>query len=367
MKKEKEITLSIPKDMDLDTLTELNLIAKRGMKNPKEEVKAQAVDSAKEQRKESLIKMGEDRSQKNVLAQMVRAAVSGSTENRSLSLSGNNVTADRVTPIIEELRPELVLAQAGVDVIDGSGVDKVILPYQSANPTASWLAENATLADSEPTFTAVEAGKKAVGCLVKVSRQLLSAGNNIDNYIQSAIVRQVAHAIEEAAFADANVTNAFDALVSTSGATDIVSSATNGTTIDSFDEIADLKKTLRENNVSNNISYFMAPSIEAGYGKLKDSENRPLVPPPYTFNDFTERAYVTSAIPTNITKGTGTNLSNILALDPRDVKMVMTESVQLQLVERYADALQIGLLAYSFIDLKVLRSDSIALARGVKF
>ena len=38
MKKEKEITLSIPKDMDLDTLTELNLIAKRGMKNPKEEV-----------------------------------------------------------------------------------------------------------------------------------------------------------------------------------------------------------------------------------------------------------------------------------------------------------------------------------------
>ena len=136
--------------MDLDTLTELNLI-ERGMKNPKEEVKAQAVDSAKEQRKESLIKMGEDRSQKNVLAQMVRAAVSGSTENRALSLSGNNVTADRVTPIIEELRPELVLAQAGVDVIDGSGVDKVILPYQSANPQRiGWQKMQRSLTRNQP-------------------------------------------------------------------------------------------------------------------------------------------------------------------------------------------------------------------------
>ena len=88
-------------------------------------------------------------------------------QKTALSLSGNNVTNDRVQPIIDELRPELVLANAGVDVIDGSGVDKVILPYQSANPTASWLAENATLADSEPTFTAVEAGKKAVGCWLK--------------------------------------------------------------------------------------------------------------------------------------------------------------------------------------------------------
>ena len=365
--KEKEMTLTLPNKMDEETLNELNLIASRSMKNAKKETVDIAVDMAKEERKAELIQLGEDRSQKNVLAQMVRAAVSGRTENRSLSLSGNNVTNDNVRPIIEELRPELVLAQAGVDVIDGSGVDKVILPYQSANPTASWLAENATLSDSEPTFTAIEAGKKAVGCLVKVSRQLLSAGNNIDSYIQSAIVRQVAHAIEEAAFADADVTNAFGALVETSGATDIVSSSTNGKTINSFDEIADLKKTLRENNVSGPISYFMAPSIEAGYGKLKDSENRNLVPPPYIFNDFIERGFVTSAIPTNITKGSGTNLSNLIALDPRDVKMVMTESVQIQLVERYADALQVGFLAYAFVDLKVLRSDSLALARGVKF
>ena len=39
----------------------------------------------REERKGSLIQMGEDRSQKNVLAQMVRAAVSGRTD-RALSL-----------------------------------------------------------------------------------------------------------------------------------------------------------------------------------------------------------------------------------------------------------------------------------------
>ena len=58
--------------------------------------------------------------------------------------------------------------------------------------------------------------------------------------------------------------------------------------------------------------------------------------------------------------------SNILA-QKGNIKMVMTESVQIQLVERYADALQVGFLAYAFVDLKVLRSDSLALARGVKF
>ena len=137
---------------------------------------------AREERKSELIQMGEDRSRKNPLSQMARALVSGRNENRNFNLSGNTVTADNVQPIAESLKPSMVLAQSGVQVDDFNGYGDLVYPIETTAPTASYVAEGSGPSASDPTVTPYTAETHTATALVKVSRQLLASGNNVDDF-----------------------------------------------------------------------------------------------------------------------------------------------------------------------------------------
>jgi HK97 family phage major capsid protein len=200
---------------------------------------------------------------------------------------------------------------------------------------------------------------------VKVSRQLLASGNNVDEYIERSISNQVGLQMESAFFANANVTNAPNALAAVSGVTDIISD-TNGRTLTNYDELVDLKKTLRNANASGKVNFYMSPNIMGGYAKLKDENDQPLVPSTFVFDEFNE-GYITSQIPNNLTKGSGSGLSTIFAFTPDAVRIAIKQNVVLRLDERYADELAVGMLAYVFHDVIVTRPNAVAMARGVKF
>lgn len=319
----------------------------------------------REKRKEMLIQMGEDRSRKNPLAQMARALVSGRNENRNFELSGNTVTADNVQPIAESLKPSMVLAQSGVQIDDFSGYGELIYPVETTAPTASYVAEGGTISASDPTVTPYTAQTHTASALVKVSRQLLASGNNVDEYIEKSIANQVGLQMENAFFANSNVSNAPTALSQVSGVTDIISEA-NGKTLDSYDDLVDLKKTLRSNNANGDVNLYMSPNIMSGFAKLKGTDNQPLVPAPFIFDEY-QNSFVSSQIPDDLTKGTGTGLSTIFAFQPDAVRIAIKQNVVLRLEERYADELAVGMVAYVFHDVVVVRPSAVAMARGVKF
>ena len=320
---------------------------------------------AREERKSELIQMGEDRSRKNPLSQMARALVSGRNENRNFNLSGNTVTADNVQPIAESLKPSMVLAQSGVEVDDFSGYGDLVYPIETSAPTASFVAEGSGPSASDPTITPYTAQTHTATALVKVSRQLLASGNNVDTYLERSIANQVGLQMESAFFANANVTNAPTALSQVSGVSDIISDA-NGRTLTNYDELVDLKKSLRNANANGKVNFYMSPNIMGGYAKLKDANDQPLVPSTFVFDEFNE-GYITSQIPNDLTKGTGTDLSTIFAFTPDAVRIAIKQNVVLRLDERYADELAVGMLAYVFHDIIVTRPSAVAMARGVKF
>ena len=320
---------------------------------------------AREERKTSLIQMGEDRTRKNPLSQMARALVSGRNENRNFNLSGNTVTADNVQPIAESLKPSMVLAQSGVEVDDFSGYGDLVYPIETSAPTASFVAEGSGPSASDPTITPYTAQTHTATALVKVSRQLLASGNNVDTYLERSIANQVGLQMESAFFANANVTNAPTALSQVSGVSDIISDA-NGRTLTNYDELVDLKKSLRNANANGKVNFYMSPNIMGGYAKLKDANDQPLVPSTFVFDEFNE-GYITSQIPNDLTKGTGTDLSTIFAFTPDAVRIAIKQNVVLRLDERYADELAVGMLAYVFHDIIVTRPSAVAMARGVKF
>ena len=88
---------------------------------------------------------------------MVRAAVSGRTESLRYP-SGNNVTNDGVQPIIDELRPELVLANAG-DVINRSRLT-VDVALSKCKPNGVLVGRKRNVGRFRTSITAVEAGEK---------------------------------------------------------------------------------------------------------------------------------------------------------------------------------------------------------------
>ena len=319
----------------------------------------------REERKNSLIQMGEDRSRKNPLSQMARALVSGRNENRNFELSGNTVTADNVQPIAESLKPSMVLAQSGVQIDDFNGYGDLVYPIETTAPVASYVAEGSGPSASDPTVTPYTAETHTATALVKVSRQLLASGNNVDEYIERSIANQVGLQMEKAFFANANISNAPTALSQVSGVTDIINDA-NGRTLSDYDELVDLKKTLRNANANGKVNFYMSPDIMAGYAKLKDQNDQPLVPAPFVFDEFNE-AFITSQIPNDLTKGTGTDLSTIFAFTPDAVRIAIKQNVVLRLEERYADELSSAFLAYVFHDVIVVRPSAVAMARGVEF
>ena len=319
----------------------------------------------REERKSELIQMGEDRSLKNPLSQMARALVSGRNENRNFNLSGNTVTADNVQPIAESLKPSMVLAQSGVQIDDFSGYGDLVYPIETTAPVASYVAEGSGPSASDPTVTPYTAETHTATALVKVSRQLLASGNNVDEFIERSIANQVGLQMEKAFFANANVSNAPTALSQVSGVTDIIDDA-NGRALVDYDELIDLKKSLRNANANGKVNLYMSPDIMAGYAKLKGTDEQPLVPAPFVFDEFNE-AFITSQIPNDLTKGTGTNLSTVFAFSPDAVRIAVKQNVVLRLDERYADELSVGFVSYIFHDIIVTRPSAVAMARGVYF
>lgn len=319
----------------------------------------------REERKNALIQMGQDRTKLNPLARMARSLVAGRSESRDFTLSGNTVTADDVRPIAESLKPAMVLAQSGVQVDDFSGYGDLVYPIETTAPVASYVAEGGAISASDPTVTPYTAQTHTATALVKVSRQLLASGNNVDEYIERSIANQVGLQMENAFFANANISNAPTALSQVSGVTDIISDA-NGRTLTNYDELVDLKKTLRNANANGKVNFYMSPNVMGGYAKLKDANDQPLVPASFIFEEYND-AFVTSQIPNDLTKGTGTDLSTIFAFSPDAVRIAIKQNVVLRLDERYADELAVGMLAYVFHDIIVVRPSAVAMARGIKF
>ena len=205
----------------------------------------------------------------------------------------------------------MVLAQSGVQIDDFSGYGDLVYPIETTAPTASYVAEGGAISASDPTVTPYTAQTHTATALVKVSRQLLASGNNVDEYIERSIANQVGLQMEKAFFANANISNAPTALSQVTGVTDIIDERQRAH-VDQYDELVDLKKNLRNNNANGKVNFYMSPNIMAGYAKLKDQNDQPLVPAPFVFDEFNE-AYITSQIPNDLTKGTGVDLSTVFA------------------------------------------------------
>ena len=216
------------------------------------------------------------------------------------------------TTWIEFLRTRMVLDQLGIRVLTEMH-GNFQMPRQSGVGTVSWVAESTAVGTTGQTIDQVLFTPKTVGCFTDMSRRFLEQLSiDPEEFVRQDLAAVVARGIEAAAY---NGTGAPQptGILQLGGITS-VSNGTNGG-YPTMSTIIQMEEVLMKANADmGNLAYVFTP---AGKATLKQIPRQfqgqtSYFPLPIFADDGTVNtydAYSTNLLPSNLTKGTGTNLS----------------------------------------------------------
>ena len=185
----------------------------------------------------------------------------------SVTAEGDDTVATDVFNILDPLRSNLVLAQAGAKVLDNL-VGDVKIPVLGAS-NVGWEGENDDAADGSGAITSVTLKPKRLSCFIDVSRALIMQDScGVEDAIRRDIVEAIAHKFQ-ATILGAGVGDATQPSGLFHGLVD--KAATD------FDSMAAIEADLETANVSN-ISYIASPKARAAMRAMtKGAKNNAVV------------------------------------------------------------------------------------------
>lgn len=283
--------------------------------------------------------------------------------------AGNLIGADLQSgSFIELLRNALVLPGMGAKVLAGLSGDLPI-PRQTGAATAYWLGEDAAVSKSDQTFDQVGMSPKTVAAMTEVTRKLLNqASLDVEALVQADLARVIGEAIQLAAINGTGAANQPLGIMQTTGVGSVVG-GTNGAA-PTWANIIALETAVSAANADvGTMSYLTNAKVR---GKLKSTEKfggsngQPIwgegANPLNGYN-----AVVTNAVPSNITKGTGNNLSAILFGNFADLIIGLWSGLDLT-VDPYthSDRGRVRIVGFQDVDVAVRHPESFAVMKDVK-
>lgn len=169
---------------------------------------------------------------------------------------------------IELLRNRLVVQAAGATVLsDLQG--NVAIPRQTGGATAYWVAENATVTESQQAFDQVTLTPKTVGAFTDYSRRLLAQSSiDVEAFVRSDLATVLALAIDRAALHGTGASNQPLGIASTTGIGS-VAGGTNGAA-PTFAHIVSLETEVAIDNADlGALAYITNARVR---GRLKTTE-----------------------------------------------------------------------------------------------
>jgi len=231
----------------------------------------------------------------------------------SAAAGGNLVATDLMSgDFITILRDAMVLNTLGVRFLSGL-VGNIAIPKQTGSGSAYWVAEGQPPDESGAAIGQVAMSPKTVGAFTDISRKLLLQSSiDVESFVSSDLAMVLGLAIQRAAIAGGSVANEPSGILAKIAA-GIAGGANGGAP--TWDHVVDLETAVSVANADvGTLAYLTNAKVR---GKLKKT----FVDGPGTgervwqkgsepLNGY--RAAVTNAVPSNIAKGTGTNLSALI-------------------------------------------------------
>jgi HK97 family phage major capsid protein len=217
---------------------------------------------------------------------------------------------------IDLLRNSLALTNLGVQYLTGLN-GNIAIPRQTGAATAYWVAESGSPTESQQAFDQVTMSPKTVGAFTDISRKLLIQSSiDVEAFVRRDLALVLALEIDRAAIAGTGASNQPRGILNTTGI-GVVAGGANGA-VPTWSNMIDLETQVAIANAAiGNLAYLTNAKVR---GKLKTVQKVPTYGNDFIWETMANgegmvngyRAVVSNQVPSNLTKGTGSNLSAII-------------------------------------------------------
>ena len=222
--------------------------------------------------------------------------------------------------VIPFLDPRLAVIQAGATVMTGL-TGNLDFPRNDAAATAVWEGENDANAETSPTFDRIQMSPKRLGAFTDISKQLMAQSSiDVENFVRGRLNESINRALDYALINGDGSTQLITGILNTSGIGSVAIGTNGG--VPTWAHIVGLETEVAIDNADfGSLAYLTTPGVR---GKLKVTEKAsstaqfvwsdgvaPVSGPRVdSLNGY--RAFVSTQVPSTLTKGTGSNLHAIV-------------------------------------------------------
>lgn len=172
----------------------------------------------------------------------------------TVATNGQEVVAEDKLNILEPLRANLVMAQAGATYMSGL-VGNVSIPVYSGS-NVGWAGEVDAATDGAGKFSEVNLEPKRLTAFIDISKQFLIQDSvSAEEMLKNDIVRAISNELEKTILGNAAGSNTKPA--------GVFNGVTADTTALDFKGIVDMEEALEDKNVTGNLAFIVAPNVKA--------------------------------------------------------------------------------------------------------
>lgn len=279
--------------------------------------------------------------------------------------AGGYAVPELVMPgILSALVPASATLQAGAGLVPlNQGAKSVTTAAIENLPTATWRNELGNVAESEPTFRAVVAAPKSLACIVRISRELLADGADVDRALRMAIGQAFGKELDRVGLMGSGSAPEPRGLRNTSGIA-TVSMGTNGGALANYRPLLAAYGAIIAANATAPTAAIMAGRSLLDFEGLEDTTDQPLRRPKL----LEQMSFLpTSQIPVDLDVGTSGDTSEIYVGNFSGLYYLMRESLSISLLrEAYAKTGEIGFLCHMRADVVINYPQQFAVISGVR-
>lgn len=231
--------------------------------------------------------------------------------DRGLSTSTTqSLVGGRHDPVEQLITPVSVVATAGVRIISGIVAGSLHIPLIDGASSAQWIFEGNTAVQSEPSFKLLTIEPKTLAVTVTVSRELLlQAGPALEGVLREHLGRAIGEEIDRAILAG-NGVNPQPLGILNHPDVPVVSIGANGGAI-SWSALAEADRLAMAGARGNQPgAWIMNDKVVKALRTTPRGSGLDFIMPGRDL--FGRTVLVSEHVPSNLTKGTGTNLSALV-------------------------------------------------------
>jgi HK97 family phage major capsid protein len=218
--------------------------------------------------------------------------------------------------LVPFLDPTLVTERLGATYLTGlsSNID---FPRNNAAAAAVWEGENDANAETSPTFDRIQMTPNRLGAFTDISKQLMVQSTiDVENMVRERLSMAISQALDTAAINGSGSGSEPLGIIGTSGIGSVAIGTNGGAP--TFSHIVELETdTTSANGVFNRAGYLTTPGVRGALKTTEKANNTGM----FVYQDGATvgegtmngyRSLVSTLVPSDLTKGTGTNLHAIL-------------------------------------------------------